>query len=284
LLLFFKKEGLPSVTDQAIAPAPALKALGGWSDAPWFTPAIMSDPEIVGFQFPPLPGVRKQNFQITDRSTAEKPKRGAPKTVPAKPPKRIAGKLSHLLDALGATSAVACGRARFLFESAPTLFFAELPLAKLKAKSANKLRRDLIEIGVTACLVSTEGPSAIVMLWPASETTITDFVQQAAPDHPLHIDFFKTPASASDPRPPRKRDIDRQNQLLREVTTLRQQIEILQQSQSARGAMEKLGLDEARLKSMLVLLHPDKHGGSEAANEAAKWLNGLRELLKAQGG
>jgi hypothetical protein len=32
---------------------------------------------------------------------------------------------------------------------------------------------------------------------------------------------------------------------------------------------------------MLRLLHPDKHGGSEAANEAAKWINGLRDLLKA---
>jgi hypothetical protein len=265
-------------TDPAMAPA--LKALGGWVDAPWFSPSIMSDPEIVGFQFPPLPGARKQNFQITDRSTSEKPQRGKAKNIPAKPPKRIAGKLSHLLDGIGATRAVACGRARFLFESAPVLFFAEIPQARLKPKSANKLRRDLIDIGVIACLVSTEGPCITAMFWSAGDSAITDFVQQAAPEHPLHLDFFKPPPSDPAPAKPGKRAIDREKQLLREVSALRQQVETLQQSQSARGAMEKLGLDDARLKSMLILLHPDKHGGSEAATEAAKWINGLRELLK----
>jgi hypothetical protein len=263
-----------------LAMAPALKALGGWADAPWFTPSIMSDPEVVGFQFPPLPGVRAQSFQIIDRSTAEKSESAKPKTVPVKPPKRIAGKLSQLLDSFGATRAVACGRSRLLFESAPTLFFAELPVARLKPRSAGKLRRDLIEIGVTACLVGADGRSVTAMLWPSTESAITQFVQEAAPEHPLHIDFFKPPPSAAATAPQRKRDVDREKQLLREVTTLRQQVETLQQSQSARGAMEKLGLDDARLKSMLTLLHPDKHGGSEAANEAAKWLNSLRELLK----
>jgi hypothetical protein len=46
--------------------------------------------------------------------------------------------------------------------------------------------------------------------------------------------------------------------------------------------MEKLGLDDGRLKSMLTLLHPDKHGGSDAANDAAKWINNLRDLLKSR--
>jgi hypothetical protein len=63
---------------------------------------------------------------------------------------------------------------------------------------------------------------------------------------------------------------------------LRNRIAELQRGQSVLGAMETLGLDDARLKAMLLLLHPDKHGNSEAANEAAKWVNGLRDALKAK--
>ena len=45
--------------------------------------------------------------------------------------------------------------------------------------------------------------------------------------------------------------------------------------------METLGLDDARLRAMLLLLHPDKHANSPAATEAAKWVNGLRDILGA---
>jgi hypothetical protein len=274
-----------------LATAPALKALGGWADAPWFSSSVLTDTEVVGFQFPPLPGVRKQSFQITDRSMSEKTRPGKAAKAPVRPPKRMAGKLANILDSVGATMAVACRRSRFLFETAPILFFAEIPSSKLKARPANKLRRELIEIEVLACVVSFDGPSATVMFWPAVEDAITDFVQAAAPEYPIHLDFLKSPPSARDPAPKSKNDgnsrsdsraDDRERKLLREVATLRQQVEKLQQSQSVLGAMEKLGLDDARLKSMLTLLHPDKHGGSDAANDATKWINQLRDLLKGR--
>jgi hypothetical protein len=281
----------PGAQKTDLTMAPALKALGGWTDALWFSPSILSDDDVVGFQFPAFSGARKQNFQITDRSKAEKPPSGKAKNAPAKPAKRLADKLFNLLDGYGATKAITCCRTRFLFESAPILFFAEIPLAKLKPRSANKLRRDLIEIGVSACVVSAEDRSVTVMFWPEVDFAITDFVQAAEPEHPIHIDFFKAPPSKPEPKTKGKKDdqtssnvgaSDREKKLLKEVLALRQQVEKLQQSQSAVGAMEKLGLDDARLRSMLLLLHPDKHGGSEAANEAAKWINGLRDLLKSR--
>jgi hypothetical protein len=275
-------------TDTAVAPA--LKALGGWVDAPWFSPSILSDSEVVGFQFPPLPGVRKQNFEITDRSTTEKSSPRKAKTAPTRPPKRIAGKLSNLLDAFGATRAIACGRSRFLFESAPTLFFAEIPIVRLKATSANKLRRGLIETGLGGCVLRADGLSVMLMFWPAGDEAITEFVQTAEPEFPIHLDFFKAARPDREPSPKSKGVAkarspasanDREKKLLKEVSTLRQKVERLQQSQSSIGAMEKLGIDDARLKSMLTLLHPDKHGGSEAATEAAKWINNLRDTLKS---
>jgi hypothetical protein len=284
--------GGPGAQTTGLTAAPALKALGGWTDAPWFSPSVLSDSEVVGFQFPSLPGIRKQSFEITDRSTSEKPTpKKARTTAPPKPPKRIAGKLSNLLDAFGAIRAVACGRSRFLFEAAPTLFFAEMPAARLKATSANKFRRGLIENGLGGCVLHADGISVMLMFWPASDEAIIEFVQQASPEYPLHIDFFKVAPARRDASPKGKSDTksrstataaDSEKKLLREVSALRQQVEKLQQSQSAIGAMEKLGLDDARLKSMLLLLHPDKHGGSEAANDAAKWINNLRDLLKAR--
>ena len=65
---------------------------------------------------------------------------------------------------------------------------------------------------------------------------------------------------------------------------MRARIAELQRLHSVEGALETLGLTDARLKAMLLLLHPDKHGNSEAANEAAKWVNGLRDVLKAGAG
>jgi hypothetical protein len=270
---------------------PPLKAIGGWIDAPWFSPSVLSDSDVVGFQFPALPGLRKQNFQITDRSTADKSPSSKLKQAPAKPPKRIAGKLSNVLDGFGATRAVACCRSKFLFDSNPVLFFAEIPLTKLKPRSASKLRRELIGIGVRACVVSVDGSSVVVMVWPAADDAITEFVEAAAPEHPIHLDFFKAPSAEHKPDAKTTKDIrnrsdpnanDREKKLLREVSALRRQVEQLQQSRSALGAMEKLGLDDGRLKSMLTLLHPDKHGGSDAANDAAKWINNLRDLLKSR--
>jgi hypothetical protein len=281
--------GGPGAHQTDLTMAPALNALGGWTDAPWFSPSVLSDHEVVGFQFPPLPGVRKQNFQITDRSTAENSPPGKATTAPTKHAKRIAEKLFNVLDGFGATKAVTCSRTRFLFESGPVLFFAEIPLTKLKPRSANKLRRDLIEIGVSACVVSAEGRSVTIMFWPEADLAITDFVQASEPEHPIHIDFFKAPQTGPERKAKGKKDVqtrteaaasDREKKLLKEVLALRQQVEKLQLSQSAIGAMDQLGLDDARLKSMLTLLHPDKHGGSEAANDAAKWINGLRDLLK----
>jgi hypothetical protein len=268
--------------------APPLAALGGWSDAEWFCSSILSDAEVVGFDFPPLAGVRKQSFHVIDRTTSSAPRSKKVKAAPRIPPKRTAGKLANILDDYGATRAVACCRSKFLFESGRVLFFADIPLAKVKLRSANKLRRELIDIGVRGCIVGVESISTTAMFWPRDEAAITNFIKGAVPEYHLHIDFDKAePSLKGRPKPKsdtsersQQRSVEREGKLLQEVTALRQQVEKLKRAQSALGAMEQLGLDDARLKSMLRVLHPDKHGGSEAANEAAKWLNNLREMLK----
>jgi hypothetical protein len=262
--------------------APALKALGGWTDASWFCPSVLTESDVVGFQLPAIPGVRKQKFQVIDRSVGAAKQRAPVEKAPAKPPKTLTGKLANILETYGVTKAVACCRSRFLFESAPILFFAAMPAAKLKARAVAKLRRELIDSGLRACVLRAEPGTITAMFWPASEDAITSFVQAAQPDRDLHGDFDKSPAAApAGARAPGAAS-DNEKKLLREVTALRQQVESLQRSQSVLGAMEKLGLDDARLKSMLTLLHPDKHANSQAATEAAQWLNNLRELLKAK--
>ncbi len=268
--------------------APPLLALGGWQNAAWFSPALLSDATIVGFSLPKLAGLRRQNFNVGERSVAEKVPRGKKPAAPEVAPRRVAGKLALILDGVGAARAVSCGRSRFLFDSGPVLFFAEIPLAKLKARAAAKLRRDIAGIGALGCVVWLEGLLATLMFWVVTETDITHFVNAAVPDFPLHADFFKAVAPAKEdtkaPARAARRAADREAALLAEVAALRAQIDQLQHARSALGAMEQLGLDDARLKSMLRLLHPDKHGGSEAASEAAKWLNGLRDLLKQKPG
>jgi hypothetical protein len=269
---------------------PPLAALGGWFDAGWFSASVLDDAQVVGFQFPKLRGVRKQSFHVIERSAVAPAKGGKAKAAPSAPaatPKRIAGKLALVLDLYGARQAVACSKRGFLFESGPVLFFGVLPLAKLKARPANKLRRELIGIGLCGCVVQVDGTLATAMFWPAAEGDITDFVNAASPDVPLHGDFSQALAPATAQAPPpiaraKRGGVSNETKLLREITALRQQIDTLKSAQTKVGAMEQLGLDDARLKSMLNLLHPDKHGGSEAANEAAKWLNNLRELLKAR--
>jgi hypothetical protein len=272
--------------------APPLAALGGWQDADWFSPSILTDDQVIGFTIPPVAGLRKQSFVVVDRTAHDQASPAKTKATPGPPPKRLAGKLAQILDAYGATAAVSCSRSRFIFESAPLLFFADIPLKKLKARAATKLRNELIGIGVTGCIVHVQNLSATGMFWPAAESGITDFVVAAAPDHALHPAFDFAPKSV-DPRAPalktgraaqrETRDTSREKRLLREVDELRRQVEASKRAQSTVGAMALLGLDDARLKSMLKLLHPDKHGGSEAASEAAKWLNNLREALKAEG-
>lgn len=45
------------------------------------------------------------------------------------------------------------------------------------------------------------------------------------------------------------------------------------------AAHPRPALDERRLRQLLQLCHPDKHGGSRAATEASQWLNAvLREM------
>jgi hypothetical protein len=277
-------------TNTAIAPA--LTALGGWSDAEWFCPTILTDLEVSGFTFPKLPGLRKQSFHVLDRATMAKTPSRASKMNAAKPQRNLPGKAGSALAGFGATRAIACCQVKLLFETGPILFFGEFPAGKLKQRSANKMRRELIDIGHRGCILRVEEKSVIGMFWPSAETGITAFVNAARPDYPLHSDFEKTltgpstskgtkPASAS-PNRPDKRANDREAQLLQEIASLRQQIDTMQQGQSPLLAMQQLGLDEARLKSMLKLLHPDKHGNSEEATNAAKWLNNLRDLLKGR--
>ncbi len=271
--------------------APSLAAFGGWEEADWFNPALLSDTEVVAFELPRLPGVRRQGFSVVDRLLTRKPTGGAAQGQ-ARPPRRVAGKLAVLLDAAGAVRATASCRSRLLFESDAVLFFADIPSAKLKQRAANKLRRDLVAIGMRACVLRAAADVTTLMFWPSAEPDITAFVFAAAPVHRLHPEFDAEP-----PSPPRRptvtggtdraaprQDSRREAELLRQIAALQDEVAALSRAQSAAGAMAQLGLDDARLKSMLKLLHPDKHGNSEAATEAAKWINAMRDLLKAQAG
>ncbi len=281
---------LPTDTDTKIAPA--LLALGGWAEAEWFGPSVLSDPEVIAFEFPKLPGARKQAFHVVYRTRSEPPSRKKGTKVaeePRRPPRRTAGKLAALLEDAGAVRTVASSRDRFLFDTGAVLFFAEVPSAKLKQRSANKLRQELLAIGFSACVLIVQKDLTTLMLWPSSEAGIRAFVDAAMPEHRIH------PAFGTDAPPsPKllgtsarggvagKRDADREAKLLRQVADLQSKVDALSRARSAQGALEQLGLDDARLKSMLKLLHPDKHANSEAANEAAKWLNSMRDLLKGR--
>ena len=275
---------------------PPLRALGGWDDAEWFCPSILSEEEVVGLTLPKLPGTRKQNFHLVERSTpipTGKATRGS--TQAAKP---AASGIGQILDGLRVIRAAAFRKPTFFFESPPVLYFADIPAASLKIRAADTLRRELIQIALRGCVVRHDGTRVMAMFWPSAEADITAFVSAAVPPHPLHVQFALAEAErAVAGRPPqepssraarperdtreRKLHEAERAELMRELDTLRRRVSELQQSQSAIVAMETLGLDDARLKSMLLLLHPDRHASSEAATEAAKWVNGLRDLLKA---
>jgi hypothetical protein len=287
---------------------PPLKAIGGWVDASWFSASVLSDSEVVGITLPTLPNVRKQTFRLVERSSAEeRATRAVAKSFFGRR-QSVSSRLGAILDTYGATKAAAFGRSKLLFDPAPTLFFAELPNARVKARAANKLRQELIENDLRGCILHIGKTHLIAMFWPFTEPEITLFINAASPPQPIHIQFDQAEDArahaqhasgqanarqlqdqgkrAKQEQPlgaqERRRLQTEKDALVKQVTELRAQVEKLQQSQSALGAMEQLGLDDARLKSMLRLLHPDKHGGSEAANEAAKWINGLRDLLKAK--
>jgi hypothetical protein len=278
-----------SSSDAAIAPA--LTVFGGWTQADWFSSSVLSDADVVAFELPKLPGTRKQSFRVIDRTQARTPSRKAPQE-PVKVPRRPAGKLAALIDGLGAVRAVASCRNRLLFESGPVLFFADIPSARLKPRSANKLRRELMGIEMRACVLRAHADFITLMFWPSADHGITGFVDAALPEHGMHADFEErrdAPVKRAARRQPgrtdrqlEKQDGEREAKLFRQIAALQAQVDALTRAQSALGAMEQLGLDDARLKSMLKLLHPDKHGNSEAANDAAKWLNGMRALLKAR--
>ncbi len=286
-----------ATTDKSIPPP--LRALGGWAGAEWFCPSVLSDDAVVGFTLPKLSGVRKQNFRLVERSVEASAgeRRQTVGKARSGPPS-----VGEILDEAGVTRAAAFRRTTFLFESSPVLYFAEIPLSSLKIRAADMLRRTLVHHGLRGCIVWIDGKRVTAMIWSSAEADITRFIDEAAPPHPLHTLFDETeqdqslqggrPGSGQDQRRPRaKRSGESEtppprpgerDALLRELSQLRARIVELQQSQSALGAMETLGLDDARLKSMLRLLHPDKHANSEAANEAAKWVNNLRDILKAK--
>ena len=256
-------------------------------DAAWFSASVLSDPNVVAFELPRVASSRRQNFHVIDRAMTKAPPRRAGEE-PVKPPRRMAGKLVALIDGAGALRAVASGRDRLLFDSPPVLFFADIPTPRLKPRASAKLRRELVGIGARACVLRAGADVTTLMLWPSAETAITDFVEQASPEHAPHPEFDAGPAvpvrrSATSGAAAPARDAGREK-LLRQIATLQAQVDTLTRAQSAVGAMEQLGLDDARLKSMLKLLHPDRHGNSEAANEAAKWLNSMRDLLKGKPG
>ncbi len=286
---------------------PPLKALGGWDRAAWFVPSVVSDDEVVGLTLPDLPGRKKQSFRIVERSANEMP-RG--KKVAVKQEGPAARGIGHVLDWIGATQVAVFRRTTLLFDSKPVLYFATIPLGNLKMRTANRLRRALTDTHFRGCIVHTEPSQAIAMFWPEGEAEITGFIGAAAPPHALHIEFDQAEAehraqeqdrrfsltgrrAAAPPPAAQAKGVDARERrtmqaekqaLLQEIQSLRTQIGRMQNAQSELSAMEALGLDDDRLKSMLRLLHPDKHGNSEAANDAAKWLNNLRDLLKAKRG
>jgi len=281
-------------TETEIAVPPSLKALGGWTHADWFSAAVLLDEEVVGITLPKVAGTRKQVFRLVERARPGAPRPPGAGRVPATAARSISARLGQVLETYGVTTAAAFGRSRLLYDPAPTLFFAELPAKNLKARAANKLRQELIQIGLRGCIVQIERARLIAMFWSSQESEITGFVDAASPPWPLHVQFaqaeqdrtraLEPPRQAVPDQPlgekERKKLHAERAALVQQVNALRVQVEQLQKSQSARGAMDQLGLDDARLKSMLILLHPDKHGNSAAANEAAKWVNGLRELLR----
>ncbi len=277
---------------------PPLRALGGWDDAEWFCPGILSEEEVVGLSLPRLPGTRKQNFHLVERSAplaaGKAPRGGGPDAAS----KAAAGGIGPILDGLKVIRAAAFRKPSFFFESPPVLYFADIPAASLKIRAADALRRELIQIALRGCVVRQDGTRVMAMFWPSAETDITAFVSAALPPYPLHLQFAlaeaeRAVAGRAPPEPPgraprhdrgardRKTHEAERAELLRELDTLRRRVSELRQSQPAIVAMETLGLDDARLRSMLLLLHPDRHANSEAATEAAKWVNGLRDLLKA---
>lgn|GEM_PF-1943255 len=282
--------------DTQVAVPPPLKAIGGWTDAEWFSAAVLSDDEVVGFTLPKLAGTRKQVFRLVERASPAAARGKAPQKTPAPPARSISARLGQTLEGYGVTKAAAFGRSRLLYDPAPTLFFAEMPTKSLKARAANTLRQELIQIGLRGCIVHIGRTHLIAMFWSCQESEITGFVEAASPPWPLHVQFdqaddarlrtLEAPRQGAPDQPlgakERKRLHAEREALVREVNALRVQVEQLQKTRSARGAMEQLGLDDARLRSMLILLHPDKHGNSEAATEAAKWVNGLRDLLKSK--
>jgi hypothetical protein len=266
-------------------------------DAEWFDPSILSESEIVGFSLPPVPGSRKQNFELDERTAiaAELKKRGAKKAAPARVPTGIA----QILDDAGSIQAASFRRPRFFFGAAPTLFFAAIPAAKLKARAADALRRNLIANAYRGCVLSHQPDIVTAMFWPSNEAEVTAFVRAAKPPHALHTQFDRAETERRAAEPARRGGLGRvagaapsrrgqqdhveRERLLAELDGLRAKIGELERRQSVEGAMETLGLTDARLRAMLLLLHPDKHGNSEAANEAAKWVNGLRDLLRRSG-
>jgi hypothetical protein len=269
---------------------PALAAFGGWAEADWFPQTLLSDPGIVAFEFPRVPGLRRQGFHVVERSETRSRKAKA-RTEAARVAKRPAGKLAVLIEGMGAVRALSSCRSRLLFEGPPVLFFAEVPAARLGQRAVAKLRRELAAIGMRACVLRFVAQTATLVFWPSEEASITTFLEAASPELPLATWDVKAPrrAAEADARVPpgakeRSARPDRQREaaLLRQIGDLQARVDELSRSRSSLGAMEQLGLDDARLKTMLKLLHPDRHGNSEAANDAAKWLNGLRDLLKGK--
>lgn len=50
--------------------------------------------------------------------------------------------------------------------------------------------------------------------------------------------------------------------------------------QSGRASVQASPLDDAHLRELLQLCHPDKHRGSALAVRVTSWLNSLREVAK----
>ena len=160
-------------TGADIAIPPPLKALGGWADAEWFVPTVVSDDEVVGLTLPDLPGRKKQSFRIVDRSAPDLPRGRKTAVSPDGPAARGIG---HVLDWIGATQVAVFRRTTLLFDSKPVLYFATIPLANLKARTANRLRRALMDTHFRGCIVHTEASAATAMFWPDAESEITGFI------------------------------------------------------------------------------------------------------------
>ncbi len=255
-----------------------LAALGGWSNSP--------NPTFLDLR--KARGLRAAVYRLLDLS---------PWRI-TETKRQINTRLwDDILDDFGGVKHITCGYRNLLFPVDPLLQVVEFPYEKISGNFALDLQRRT-RGRLLACVLHQCANQVTVLFWKRKATEITGRILAAGPDTPLpllieeywerapprrstpHVHPPKEPNSSSeeakdDPRHYR----NELHRLLAEIVELRAQLSNQQQCLPKVDAIEALGLDDARLKAMLLLLHPDHHDNSAAATEATKWVNNLRDVL-----